>query len=187
MKNPAHSARQRGATLIEVLVTILILSIGLLAMGAMMAYSNLLPKLSGNRSVAVSTASNMIDRMRSNPTTQSPSFSISNYETATFTVSFVASASLPAGSTCAFPDCTQASMARMDIAVIQQQLSQQLSPAGITIAVTNADNNEGNLWVIWQEPSSFSNLTAGSDNCPAAVTTLALSPPPRCVYMPFKL
>ncbi len=178
---------QRGATLIEVLVTILILSLGLLAMGAMMSYATLLPKFSGNRSVAVSTATNMIDRMRANSGTESPSFSITSYNTTTFVASFVSSASLPAGSTCSFPACTQASIAKMDIAIIQQQLQQQLSPAGITIAATDAANNEGNLWVIWQEPSSFGSLATGSDNCPAAVAALGLSPAPRCVYMPFKL
>lgn len=76
----------------------------------------------------------------------------------------------------------------MDLAQIKQQLSQQLTPAGITIATTDAANNEGNLWVIWQEASTFGSFdTSGSDNCPAAVTALALSPPPRCVYLPFKL
>ena len=178
---------QRGATLIEVLVTILILSIGLLAMGAMMAYSTLLPKFSGNRSVAISTAANMIDRMRANASTESPTFSITAYNTATFTTTFVASASLPTGSTCAFPNCTQANMATMDIAIIQQQLTQQLTPSGMTIAVTDAPNNEGNLWVIWQEPSNFGSFSVGSDNCPAAINTLALTPAPRCVYLPFKL
>lgn len=187
MKTALLLHRQHGATLIEVLVTILILSIGLLAMGAMMSYSMLLPKFSGNRSVAVSTATNMIDRMRANSGTESPSFSITAYATTTFSASFVGSPSIPAGATCSFPNCTQTSMAAMDIAIVQQQLQQQLSPAGMTISVTSAINNEGNLWVIWQEPSSFGSLATGSDNCPAAVTALGLTPAPRCVYMPFKL
>lgn len=187
MTHRAFSRLQHGATLIEVLVTILILSIGLLAMAAMMAYSTLLPKFSGNRSVAISIASNMIDRMRSNRTTESPTFSISSYNTATFSTTFTPSGTLPAGSTCGYPACTQAAMATMDIAIIQQQLTQQLTPAGMTIAVTDATNNEGNLWVIWQEASTFSNLAVGSDNCPAAVNALALTPAPRCIYMPFKL
>jgi len=182
------SKRQSGATLIEVLVTILILSIGLLAMGATMTYASLLPKFSGNRSVAISTATNMVERMRANPTTQSPSFSITSYNTATFTTDFVGSSSMPSGSTCAFPLCNQTDMAKMDIAEIQHQLNQQITPAGIIIDVTNAANNEGNVWIIWREASTFGSLNAGSsDNCPPAVQALALSPSPRCVYLPFKL
>ena len=195
MKHANFSHPQHGATLIEVLVTIVILSIGLLSMAAMMAYSTLLPKFSGNRSVAISVGTNMIERMRANPSTWNQStsalsFSITSYNTATFTATFVASSSLPSGSTCGFAGtlCTTTTMAVMDLAEIQQQLNQQLTPAGITIAVTDAANNEGNLWVIWQEASSFGSFnTSGSDNCPAAVVAWALSPPPRCVYLPFKL
>lgn len=188
MKPSGLLHQQSGASLIEVLVTLLILSIGLLAMGAMMSYATLLPKFSGNRSVAISTATNMIERMRANPTTATPTFSINSYAISNFTSTFVASPSIPSGSTCSFPNCTQSSMAAMDTAEVQFQLDQQLTPAGMTIQVTDASNNEGNLWVIWQEPSTFGTFNTGSsDNCPAAIVALSLTPPPRCVYLPFKL
>lgn len=190
MKHCNVIKNQAGATLIEVLVTMLILSIGLLALGAMMGYATLLPKFSANRSVAINIGIDMIERMRANASTASPSFSITSYDTATFTASttFAVSSSLPSGSTCAFPNCTRSAIATEDISRIQLQLNQQLTPAGITIAATNAASNEGNLWVIWQEASTFGSYsTAGSDNCPAAVTALALTPAPRCVYLPFKL
>lgn len=190
MKPSGFSHHQSGASLIEVLVAVLILSIGLLAMGAMMSYATLLPKFSGNRSVAISTATNMIERMRANPSnpTASPAFSISSYATTSFTSTFVTSPSIPSGSTCSFPNCTRSTIATSDIAEIQFQLDQQLTPAGMTIQVTDAANNEGNLWIIWQEPSTFGTFsTSGSDNCPAAIVALSLTPPPRCVYLPFKL
>lgn len=79
-------------------------------------------------------------------------------------------------------------MAAMDIALVQQQLSQQIPPAGMTIEMTNAANNEGRLWVIWQEAATFGTFsTANSDNCPADITALNLTPTPRCVFLPFKL
>ncbi len=186
MKPSKLSTHQSGATLIEILVTVLILSIGLLAMGAMMSYATLMPKFSGNRSIAMSTATNMIERMRANQSTASPTFSITAYRTDTFSVTLPTSTSLPSGSTCSFPNCTQATMATMDIAVIQQQLNQQLAPAGFKIAITNTENTEGNLWVMWQEPSAYGSFsTGGSDNCPSSVA--GISPAPRCVYVPFKL
>lgn len=180
--NPANFLRnQSGASLIEVLVAVLILSIGLLAMGAMMSYATLLPKFSGNRSVAISTATDMVERMRANPSTPS-------YATSTFSTSLPASTALPSGSTCSFPNCTQLTMSTMDIAVVQQQLNQQLPPSGMTIEFTDSASTEGNIWVIWQEPSTFSSFnTASSDNCPQAIKDLSLTPAPRCVYLPFKL
>ena len=140
--------------------------------------------------MAISTATNMIERMRANPSnpTASPAFSISSYATTSFTSTFVTSPSIPSGSTCSFPNCTRSTIATSDIAEIQFQLDQQLTPAGMTIQVTDAANNEGNLWIIWQEPSTFGTFsTSGSDNCPAAIVALSLTPPPRCVYLPFKL
>jgi type IV pilus assembly protein PilV len=187
MKYSMNLSKQTGATLIEVLVAILILSIGLLALAAMMGYATLLPKFSANRSVATVIGTDMIERMRANATTESPSFTISSYRTATFTTTFLTTSSLPAGSTCQFPDCTQAEITTEDIARIQLQLNQQLTPAGITIE-TGPATNEGNLWVIWQEAKTFGALdTVRSDNCPDAVKNLNLDPAPRCVYLPFKL
>lgn len=195
MRSSSLTQHQSGATLIEVLVTVLILSIGLLAMGAMMSYATLMPKFSGNRSVAMSTATNMIERMRANPSTWnsagSQTFSIKDSYGAAATFSTTpGSTSLPSGSTCSFPNCTQATIATMDIALVQQQLNQQLPPAGMTIDVPDATKNEGNLWVIWQEPSTYGSFsTSGSDSCPPAVKTLnlTLTPAARCVYLPFKL
>lgn len=195
MKSIVEAQSQRGSSLIEVLVTVLVLSIGLLSMGAMLAYAVQLPKESGNRSMAVSIGTTMIDRMRANPstwnTTTSPvtlSFTIANYATTTFTTTLPSSTSLPSGSTCSFPNCAQANIATEDLALTQQQLNQQLAPAGMTVEVTDAANNEGRLWIIWQSPQFFGSYnTAGSDLCPSAITTLNLSPPPRCVYLPFRL
>ena len=184
MKKLTHS--QSGASLIEILVTVLILSIGLLAMGAMMSYAVQLPKASGNRSVAISAGTNMIERMRSNSTTVSPAFSITSYETTTFSASFPTSTT-PTYS-CTFPNCTQANIATQDISEVQALLNAQLPPAGMAIQVTNASNNEGNLWIIWQEAATFGAYsTSGSDNCNPATVALGLTPTPRCVYLPFKL
>lgn len=188
MRHLAFPPTQRGATLIEVMVAVVILSIGLLSLAAMMAYATVLPKFSGNRSIAISTAANMIDRMRANPTTVSPTFSLAAYAVTTVTLTPTSASITSSASTCVFPTCTQTTMATMDIAIIQQQLAQQLAPAGMTIEVTDAANNEGNLWVFWQEPSSFASfISTGNDNCPANINTLGFSSTPRCVYLPFKL
>lgn len=184
MKQFIHT--QSGASLIEILVTVLILSVGLLAMGAMMSYTVQLPKASGNRSVAISAGTNMIERMRSNSTTASPVFSITSYATTTFSASFPTTTTPTY--TCAFPNCSQANIAAQDISEVQALLNAQLPPAGMAIQVTDALNNEGNLWIIWQEAASFGAYsTSGSDNCNTATVALGLTPTPRCVYLPFKL
>ena len=57
-----YCQQQRGATLIEVLVAVLILSFGLLSLGAMLSYAVQLPKLSGHRMIATNIASDHIER-----------------------------------------------------------------------------------------------------------------------------
>ena len=46
----------------------------------------------------------------------------------------------------------------------------------------------GNLWIVWQEPSTFAALNpTSSDNCPTEATTAYTTPAPRCLYVRFKI
>lgn len=173
----------RGATMIEALVAILILSFGLLALGSFLTYAVQLPKLSGNRSVAVVAANDLVERMRAN------SSATLSYVTSTFSATSTVPNSMPSGSTCSFPNCTAASLATQDVAAVDFNLKRQLPNVGITVTIpNNTAPRIGNVWVIWQEPGNFGTFSSGnSDICPDAVTALGLAPAPRCVYIPFRL
>jgi len=181
--------------MIEALVAILILSFGLLALGSFMAYGVQLPKLSGNRSVAMVAGADLVERMRANSSgtlnyANTTISGLTGNATNTFTATFAVPTSMPSGSTCAFPNCTAASLATMDVATVDFNLKRQLPSGGLTIQIPDTANAPriGNVWVIWQEPSNFGTFsTSGSDVCPANVTALSLSPAPRCVYIPFRL
>ena len=58
---------QAGSSLIEVLVSIFILSFGMLALGAMLSFAVQMPKLSGYRSTATNLATAHVERIRANP------------------------------------------------------------------------------------------------------------------------
>lgn len=169
--------------MIEALVAILILSFGLLALGSFMAYGVQLPKLSGNRSVAMVAGTDLVERMRAN------SSATLGYVTSTFSATSTIPTSMPSGSTCGFANCTAATLATQDVATVDFNLKRQLPNGGVTVTIpNNAVPTIGNVWVIWQEPGNFGTFsTSGSDACPAAVTALGLSPAPRCVYIPFRL
>ncbi len=177
----------RGATMIEALVAILILSFGLLALGSFLTYAVQLPKLSGNRSVAVVAANDLVERMRAN------SSATLSYVTSTFSATSTVPNSMPSGSTCSFPNCTAASLATQDVAAVDFNLKRQLPNGGITVTIPGATATVpvltvGSVWVIWQEPGNFGTFSSGnSDICPDAVTALGLAPAPRCVYIPFRL
>ncbi|MCX8521354.1 MAG: type IV pilus modification protein PilV [Rhodoferax sp.] len=187
MKTPIHSnhllSRQRGATLIEALVAVLILALGLLAMGGMMAYAIQIPKMAGNRSVAVNIGMELIERMRTNTAAYKAS---NNAYTTSLTYDGSSDAPDPTLGVCSFPNCTAATLAAMDLAWAQRQLRLQLPAGGYSIETTPG-STAGNLWILWQEVGALGSFaTSTSDICPATASSYT-DPQPRCLLIPFRL
>lgn len=171
--------RQSGVTLIEVLVSILILSFGMLALGGMMAYAVQLPKLSGYRAAAATIAAGHIERMRANPV----GFANGDYNVNS---SYNIAVSL---NNCTYPACSSTNTANMDKGMTNVLLRQELPNGGMSVTRASVggvfSNTAGDLWIIWDEPTGLAALdSAGSDNCPSAVTA---TPKPRCLYVRFEL
>lgn len=177
---PHPFSRQSGASLIEVLIAILILSFGLLSMGGMMATAVQLPKLAAYRAVATNIGLNHIDRIRANPT----AFATGGYDA---NLTYDGTFTIPSLNDCSYPACDSTSLANMDKAYTQRVLREQLPGGGMRLERDGTSTTEGNLWIIWQTQSSASALNAStSDNCPAAVSGYT-NPAPRCLYMRFRL
>ena len=180
---------QQGASLIEVLVAILILSFGMLALGAMLSFAIQLPKLSGYRSTAVNLASGHIERIRAN----AAGFTNGFYSAPTAPMSYDGTFNDIALSNCLYRDpCTELLLAAMDNADTKRAVRNQLPAGGMLLTCDTAPctvNSYGNLWIIWQEPSTFAALNplSTSDNCPTEVTSTYTVPKPRCLYVRFKL
>lgn len=187
---------QTGSSLIEVLVAILLLSFGMLALGAMLSFAVQAPKLSAYRATAANLAASHVERMRANP----EGFANNRYTAALNDSGW--SFTAIALSDCSYPDCTEASLATMDGKVTRRAVRRELpagdmvmwcsTPAAPTTAITCNKTTQGNLWIVWQEPSTNSLLGASSDYCPPSVTSTytgyPLSPTPaRCLYLRFKI
>lgn len=171
---------QIGASLIEVLVAILILSFGMLSLGTMLSYSVQAPKLAGYRATAVNLASSHIERIRANP---SKSYTLNLTYDGTFGDIDPAE--------CNYPNCTPETLVSMDNAATQRAVRQELPAGGmqVTCEVNNKVTpavlcSSGNLWIVWQEPSTSAELNSTSvDNCPTDFTP----PNPRCLYVRFTI
>lgn len=181
MKNSYH---QRGASLIEVLVAILILSFGMLSLGAMLSYSVQLPKLSGHKTIATNIATDHIERIRAN----AGEFSLGTYVSS---LSYDGTFNNITLANCTYPNCTASQLAAMDIAASRRAARVELPAGGM---IVNCDggacgaNSYGNIWIVWQEPSTNAILNAtASDNCPIEVTGTYTNPAPRCLYIRFKI
>lgn len=179
---------QTGASLIEVLVAVLLLSFGMLALGAMMSFAVQAPKLSAYRATAANLASSHVERIRANP----EGFAKTDGTGGAYAASLNGSTAITYSSSvdCSYPACTATSLAAKDIQDARIDIRRKL-PGGDLIVKCSATpclkSSFGELWVVWQEPSTTALLSANSDNCPSEATTMYSNPAPRCLYIRFKI
>lgn len=160
----SQTRSQRGATLIEVLVSILLMALGVLAMAAMQVNAVQYGKTSEFRTVASLLANDLSDRMRANhPITQVNMGGTTGYDY--LPTSTYAPPTLPDMPSTSCEDtttpCDFNAMAAFDKAQWARNLFRQL-PEGTARVVINGSN--ANIWIVWTDPSSAANL--GADNCP---------------------
>jgi type IV pilus assembly protein PilV len=169
--------KQNGTSLIEVLIAMLLFSVGMLPVGLMLMQSVQMPKLAAHRATATLLASGHIERMRANLTADHRS-----------DLNFDGSFAPLALADCAYPNCSAPTLSAMDKAHTQKLAREQLPAGGLQISCDATPCIAGNLWVLWQEPGSPAALKSqNSDDCPAQVSERFAKSPPRCLYVRFSL
>lgn len=172
-----HQAR--GATLIEVLVSLLIVSFGMLALLALQNNAIRYTKTTEYRSVATMLATDLGERMRANR----PGAVASNYD---LVAAYAAPAAMPARTACpATPCAAAADLATQDLGEWQRLLYINL-PGGAGYVEYDAAASAVNIWVAWADPGG-SNEVAGNTNnnvreCPVAFVAANAPNPPRCAF-----
>lgn len=189
LKHRHSGRRQAGVTLIEILISVLLLSFGILAVVGMQAYAIAAQRNASNRAVASMLANEFAEIMRLNPT----AFNAGNYDVSMMPTT--ANPDLAAGN-CSYPSCTTPTLlAATDLNLFQRRVRSQLPQGGIELTRPVGSTNQAHLWIVWEEPSVLENdRTAGgttqsaevnSDNCSA--TAKALATLPRCFYAKVEL
>lgn len=190
LRRSKASKSQRGVTLIEILISVLLLSFGILAVVGMQAYAIAAQRNASNRAIASMLANELAEIVRLNPT----AFNAGNYN-----VSLMPDAAAPdlAATNCAFPNCTTpALLAATDINLFQRRVRAQLPQGGVELTRPVGSVNQAHLWIVWEEPNVLDNTRTdaggvttsaeqNSDNCSA--TAKALASLPRCFYAKVEL
>lgn len=170
--------RQRGATMIEVLVSFLIVSFGLLAMVAMQNAAMQFNKTSEYRSVATLLANDLGDRMKANAV----SALAGDYDR---TGAYSPASSIPTRTDCADPaNCSVQELAARDEGEWLRTLYYGL-PSSDAYVVANTANRAIDIWIAWRDPSNASDPTATDGNkkeCPTGFVAATVTPKPRCAY-----
>jgi type IV pilus assembly protein PilV len=170
---PARSRPPQGFTLLEVLIALLVMSIGLLGIGKMMMMSARANDSAYLRSQATALAYTILDAMRANRATAL----VQGYDTA-----LVAPAQRPCA--VAAPGCTGDQQAENDLFLWTQSLAARLPGGTGTVAtvqspdlVTGATNVTATVTVTWLDrvaEQSFGNpnLPAGQGNMSVVLETV---------------
>lgn len=158
-----------GVSLIEVLVSIVIASIGLLALAGVNAASMRYTKMSQYRATATQLASDMGERMRANKGIASPASGFFNgdYDFTTDFAGQATKATLPTGNdlcNTAAISCTPAQIAALDLAQWRILVRDQL-PEGSVFLMRQSTQVAMDLWVVWRDPA-----VADTDESPALTT-----------------
>lgn len=182
--------RLRGVSLIEVLVSIVIASIALLALAGVNAASVRYTKMSQYRATAAQLASDIGERMRANKglaakaaappvaAVVATGFFAGNYDYAVTFADQATKAVLPgiagAPEACDLPatTCTPAQIAALDLAQWRSLVRDQL-PNGSVYVLRQAGQVAADVWVAWRDPAvaSTDEAPALANECPAAMST----------------
>lgn len=179
------SASQRGVTLLEVLITIFILSVGLLGIAGLTVTSLQNAKLSQFHSTASQLANDYADRMRGNAL----GVAADQYDIVSAYDGATANETVPA---CGNPaDCSAAELAGIDRVEWTNSLHLRLPGGG---AYVKRNGLSVDIWVIWQEPglqydgvSDLSTSGTGGSQCPADALTGYSGDAPVCTYFRFSI
>ncbi len=164
-----------GAALMEVLVSMLLSAVALLALASVNATALRLGKMSQHRAQAALLALDFAERMRANPL----AFGAGHYG---FSADWASQSTVPAPPLqcqTAGSLCTSMDIAVLDLAVWRWHVRQVLPQGAVHVQnqpLGQAATGQVDLWIAWKEPlaegaGAASDSSASSTECPAGLGT----------------
>ena len=164
---------QTGASLLEVLIAMLIMSYGITGIALLMAATLQHSKTSLYQLVALQTATELAEAMRAN----TDGFMADAYGKSDTYSATRAAATVP---NCAAPArCTSSEIASIDKAHLANRLRLSL-PGGDFQMLRNG--SRADIWIMWLEPTSAASMASGTAACRASAIS-AGGDLPRCLYL----
>lgn len=179
LTTPIGASRRnvRGVSLIEVLISIVIASIGLLALAGTNVSSARYTKMSQYRGTATQLANDLGERMRANKA------GLAGYALGD---SFATQATLPSAPATLCNSygvtCTAAQLAAYDLQTWQVVVRDQLPEGSAYILYQNVQS-AADVWLVWRDPAVSNADDAPTTNleCPGALS-VGGDPSVRCSY-----
>jgi len=182
------SSQARGFMLIEVLVSIALSAVALLALASLNAATLRYTKMSQYRAVATHLASDIGERMRGNKGraavdgAAAEGFWAGDYDYVTSFAGQAATVSTPAPRCqTAMSVCSTRELAELDIAQWRFQ-ARSLLPEGSVFLLRQSNAVAADVWIAWRDPlvASKDEAPSRANECPSAMAVSDLSI--RCSY-----
>jgi type IV pilus assembly protein PilV len=195
MKNNFKYRHQTGTTLIEIMVSIIVMAIGILGLASLQMNSLKFQKTASQRSEALQAAYDLGERMRANwPLSSSSNYTTekaTNEASYTYTTDYsttVAASHVPPNASCnvALPaaGCTPVQIAQNDIQDWLRNLNKRLvGGAGYISPVAGTTNSSFDVIVMWKEQG----YTAQDDNCKKADNSYVAPAGVRCFKITYTI
>jgi type IV pilus assembly protein PilV len=181
--NRSARLRQSGVTLIEILVSVLVIAFGILTMATVQSNSMKYQKTSEYRSIATLLASDIADRMRANKSAIDANHSAYAWLTTSYSRGALTEGNRGLyNATCGTVDsaqvltkCEAAEIAQRDLYEWKTRLLYSLPNASGHIAAYDPSQNAVDLWIAWVDPdeknASGTSIAARSAECPDSATS----------------
>lgn len=183
-RRESRMRRQRGASLLEVLISVLLSAIGLLALAGANVASIRYSKMSQYRGTATNLAADLGERMRANQA------GLASYAYGSDFAAQATAASASAACETYSNTCTSTQLADYDLLNWRVAVRNQL-PQGSVFVVVPAGQVAADVWLVWQDPAvaTPSENTTDARNiateCPNGLNTTDKSV--RCSYFRINL
>ena len=173
-----------GISMVEVLVAMLVTSVGLLAMAGLSSSALRYSRTSEFRSEANMLISDIADRMRAN---------LGGMTSYAYAPTALATSAPTSATACVTTTaCTPTEIATLDLQTWQRTLFTHLPNGTGYVLISSESSRLIDIWVMWTDPAALSGgsssewgnyVNAGTDGrtCPPGFNTM--DPLPRCVYM----
>jgi type IV pilus assembly protein PilV len=158
---------QKGVSLIEALVALLILALGIMGLAGIQTQTLVDSRSSNYRAVAVQAAEDLLERMQANSQVR-----ITNPAPNPYVVAF---GSTPANPNCFANDCNGIQLANFDLWQWKTALGALLPGGDARVFRSTTDPSQFGVLVAWNETLSKNQATASAGDLALYTQTLAIS------------
>ena len=179
-----HQSKQSGVSLIEVLVAMLIASLGILSMIAMQINATKYTKTSEVRTMGTLLVGDLTDRMRANKAGFLADGYFINPETKYPADGVVAEPSALTTCNTAASKCDVAQLAAQDLADWQRSVFFALPGGSARISKPDltGSENAADIWLIWAPPQGDASFDNNATECPKDAMPDKATVTPRCLH-----